>query len=146
MDQEGWILPFPKKGDLGIAKNYWGIILISKTTKIDNAPKRNCTKPKIEKILRTNQKGFRRNRSTTPQIVTIRRILGIRAKNLEATLLFVDFSKVFYFIHREMKQIILAYDLQNETFAAIMMHERKTHSPDGDATSTLKQGCCKETH
>ena len=37
--------------------------------------------PKIDNNLRKNQNGFRRNRSTTTQILTIRRILeGVRAK------------------------------------------------------------------
>ena len=44
---------------------------------------------------------FKRNRSTTLQILTIRRILeGVRAKNMEATILFVDFSKPFDSVHR----------------------------------------------
>ena len=64
-------------------------------------------------ILRKNQNSFRRNRSTTSQILTIRRILeGVRAKNLQATLLFVDFTKAFVSIHRgKMEQILLAYGL-----------------------------------
>ena len=42
---------------------------------------RNHIEPKIKKILRKNQNNFRRNRSTTSQILTIRRILeGVRAK------------------------------------------------------------------
>ena len=47
----------------------------------------------------------------TSQILTIRRILeGIRTKNLQATLLFVDFTKAFDSIHREkLEQILLAY-------------------------------------
>ena len=45
-------------------------------------------------------------------------------KNLEATLLFVLFFKVFDFIH--MEQIFLAYDLPKETVAAIMMQYKKT--------------------
>ncbi len=50
----------------------------------------------LDYILRKNQNGFRRNRSTTSQILTIRRILeGVRAKNLQATLIFVDFTKAF---------------------------------------------------
>ena len=59
----------------------------------------------------------------TSQILTIRRILeGVRAKNLEATILFVDFSKAFDSIHRgKMEQIFLAYGLLKETVAAIMM-------------------------
>ena len=55
----------------------------------------------IEKILRKNQNGFWRNRSMTSQIVTIHRNLeGVHAKNLEATIIFVDFSKAFDSIHR----------------------------------------------
>ena len=46
----------------------------------------------------------------TSQILTIRQILeGVHAKNLEATILFVDFSKAFDSIHREkMEQILHA--------------------------------------
>ena len=78
---KGCILPFPKKGDLGLAKNYRGIALTSIAAKIYNAVQRKCIQTKIDNILRKNQNGFRRNRSTTSQILTIRRILeGVRAK------------------------------------------------------------------
>ena len=39
---KGCMLPFPKKGDLGLAKNYRGITLTSIATKIYNALLRNC--------------------------------------------------------------------------------------------------------
>ena len=94
------ILPFPKKGDLGLSKNYQGITLTSIAAKIYNVLLRNRIEPKIDNILRKNQNGFQRNRSTTSQILTICRILeGVRAKNLQVTLLFVDFTKVFDSIH-----------------------------------------------
>ena len=114
---KGCIFPFPKKGDLGLAKNYWGITLTSIAAKIYHALIRNCIKPKINNILRKNQNGFQRNTSTTSQILTIRRILeGMQAKNLQATLLFVDFTKAFDSIHRgKMEQILLAYSLPKET-------------------------------
>ena len=92
----------------------------------------------IDNILRKNQNGFRRNRSTTPQILTIRRILeGVRAKNLQATLIFVDFTKAFDSIHRrKVEQILLAYGIPKETGAAITILYRNTkvkvRSPDGD--------------
>ena len=97
-------------GDLGLAKNYRGITLTSIAAKIYNALLRNRIEPKIDNILRKNQNGFRRNRSTTSQILTIHRILeGVWAKNLQATLLFVDFNKTFDSIHRgKMEQILLA--------------------------------------
>ena len=58
-------------------------------------------------------------------------------KNLQATLLFVDFTKAFDSIHRgKMEQILLAYGLPKETIAAIMILYRNTkvkvRSPDGD--------------
>ena len=73
-----------------------------------------------------------------PQILTIRRILqGLRAKNLQVTILFVDFTKAFDSIHRgKMEQILLAYGILKETDAAITILYRNTkvkvRSPDGD--------------
>ena len=74
----------------------------------------------------------------TSQILTIRRTLeGVRAKNLQATLLLVDFTKAFDSILRgKMKQILLAYGLPKETLAAITILHRNTkvkvRSPDGN--------------
>ena len=135
---KGCIIPFPKKSDLGLAKNYQGITLTSIVAKIDNALLQNRIEPKIDNIIKKNQNGFRKNRSMTSQILTIRRILeGVREKNLQTTLLFVDFTKAFDFIHRgKMEQILLAYGLPKETVAAITILYRNTKvkvcSPDGD--------------
>ena len=59
------ILTFTEKDDLGIAKNYRGITLTSKATKIYNALLDNRIELKIEKTFKKNQ-----NRSTTSQILT----------------------------------------------------------------------------
>ena len=122
------ILPFPKKGDLRLEKNYIA-------AKIYNALRRNRIEPQIDNILRKNQNGFRRNRSTTSQILTI--LEGVRAKYPQATLLFVDFTKAFDSIYRgKMEQILPAYGLLKETVAAITILYRNTkvkvRSPDGD--------------
>ena len=69
------------------------------------------------------------------QILSIGRILeDVRAKNLQVTILFVNFTKAFDSIHRgKMEQILL---IPKETVAAIMILYRnikmKVHSPDGD--------------
>ena len=125
---DGWrdaYSPSLKKGALGLAQNYRGITLTSIAAKIYNALLRNRIEPKIENILRKNQNGFRRNRSTTSQMLTIRRILeGVRAKN---QLLFVDFTKAFDSIHRgKMEQILLAYGIPKKTVAAITILYRNT--------------------
>ena len=135
---KGCILPFPKKSKLGLAKNYWGITLTSKAAKLYNALLHNRIEPKIDNIFRKNQNGFQRNRSMTSQILTIHQILeGVRTKNLQTTILFVDFTMAFDSIHREkMEQILLAYGLPEETVTAIMMLYRNTKvkvcSPDRD--------------
>ena len=103
-----------------------------------NALLRNCIELKIEKILGKNQNGFHRNQSITLQILTIHRILeGVHAKNFEATILFINFSKAFDSIHkRKMEQILLSYGLPKETITAIMMLYKnmkvKVCSPDED--------------
>ena len=136
--EESYLDEVGSKGDLGLAKNYRGISLTSIAAKIYNALLRNRIEPQIDNILRKKQNGFWRNRSTTSQILTIRRILeGVRAKNLQATLLFVNFTKAFDSIHRgKMEQILLAYGLPKETVAAITILYRNTkvkvRSPDGD--------------
>ena len=73
---------------------------------------------------------------STPSLC--QRILeGVRGKNLQATLLFVDFTKAFDVIHRrKMEQILLAYDLPKEIVAAITILYKNTkvkvRSPDRD--------------
>ena len=119
---EGMPPPLPPKGCPQISQE------LSIAAKIYNARRRNRIEPKIDNILRKNQNGFRRNRSTTSQILTIRKIFeGVWAKNLLATILFVGFTKAFDFIHRgKMEQILLAYSLPKETVVAITILNRNT--------------------
>ena len=106
---------FHKKGDLRIVKIYCGVTLTFIAAKIYNALLLNCIEPENEKILRIKMV-FQRNPSTTSQILTIHQILGVCTKNLETTLLFVDFSKAFDSIHKgNVKQILLVYGLPKET-------------------------------
>ena len=83
----------------------------------------NRIRPKIEDILRKNQNGFRTNRSTTGQILTIRRLIeGVKSKNVPAILLFIDFSKAFDSIGRlKLKYILSAYGIPKETINAIII-------------------------
>ena len=92
----GCILPFPKKGNLSIITNYIGITLTAISAKIYKLMLLNRIRPEIDPILRRNHNGFRKNRSMTGQILTIRRILeGLNDKNLPLTIFFIDFSKAF---------------------------------------------------
>ena len=118
-----------------MANNYRSITISSIAAKIYDALLRNRRGPKIENIPRKNQNGFRRNRSTTSQILTICRILGVHAKKLGVTISFVDFSKALDSKHRgKVEQILLAYGLPIETVAVIMILYKSTkvkvHSPN----------------
>ena len=136
--REGCLLPIPKKGNLAITKNYRGITLTAIAAKIYNLMLLNRIKPKIDPVLRKNQNGSRTNRSTSGQVLSIRRILeGIQSKNLPATLLFIDFSEAFDSIHRGyMKEILSAYGIPKETVDAIVIMYQDTRSmvrsPDWD--------------
>ena len=146
--RQGCLLPFPKKGDLGVASNYRGITLTSIAAKIYNSMLLNRIRPYIDPILRINQNGFWQNRSTSGQILFVRRIIeGVKAKNLPAVLLFIDFSKAFDSIHcQNMRKILLAYKIPEVTVKAIMMlytdPSSMVRSPDGDTeiTSGVLQG------
>ena len=93
--------------------NYNDISLTAIAAKVYNALILNCIQLEIEKILLKNQNGFRKNCSTTSQILKNRRTIEReqkkkQQKNNEATLLFVDFSKALDSIHRvKMDQILL---------------------------------------
>ena len=125
---KGCILPFPNEGDLGITKTYRDITLTAIAAKVYNIQLLNSIWPEIKKILRKNLNTFQRKQFTTSQILTICQIIeGVWAKNLETTLLFIDFSKAFNSIHRrKMEQILLADVLPKETVTAMVC------LPDGD--------------
>ena len=132
------IKPLPKKGDLGFTKNYRGISLSAIITKILNRMILNRIRPKIDPKLRQNQNGFRQGRTTTGQILALRRLIeGIKAKNLSAVLTFIDFSKAFDSIDRyKMFKILRAYGVPPNLLKTIMVlytnTKAKILSPDGE--------------
>ena len=76
---KGCILPFPKEGDLGKAKDYRDITLTYITAKIFNALPFNNLGPESEKVLRKNQNCFRRNRGTTSKNIDNQSNIGRRS-------------------------------------------------------------------
>ena len=136
--RKGGIIPTPKKGNLGMTNNYRGITLTMVAAKIYNSMMLNRLRPHLDPLLRINQNGFRRGRSTIAQILTIRRMVeGIKAKNLPAVLTFVDFQKAFDSIHRgKLMEILAAYGVPEVIVSAINVlyinTEAQVLSPDGD--------------
>ena len=72
---QGAILSVPKNGDLSIASNYLRITLSSSASKIYNKMLLNRIRPILDEKLKTNQNGFRPDRSTLVQIFKLRKII-----------------------------------------------------------------------
>ena len=98
----------------------------------------NRIRPAIDPLLRGNQSGFRPGRSTTTQVLALRRILeGVKKKQLPAVMVFIDFCKAFDSInHRTMFSILKAYGVPPRLLDAIKLSygnlRAKVTSPDGD--------------
>ncbi|VDO86398.1 unnamed protein product [Schistosoma curassoni] len=70
--KEGHLIMIPKKGDLNKCENYRGITLLSVPGKVFDRVLLNRMKDAVDTQLRHQQAGFRKNRSCTDQIATLR--------------------------------------------------------------------------
>ena len=113
----GGILPFSKKGDLGITSNYRGITLSPAGAKMYNRMILNRIRPHLDPKLCINQNGFRPGRSPIAQILTLHCMLEcVKSKNLPAVLTSIDFQKAFNSIHRgRLMEILKTYGVPEET-------------------------------
>ena len=131
------IVPVPKKGDLSDPFYYRGINLTAIASKIYNTLILNRLVVALDPILRRNQNGFRRGRTTISQILSLRRIVEeMRNANKEMTIVFVDFKKAFDSIDRSvMFEILELYGLPTEIINAIKVLYTNTTAqvliPDG---------------
>ena len=117
------IIPIPKKGDLSKPGNYRGISLAPVAAKIFNKLLLNRIYPHVDPLLRPNQNGFRRGRSTLPQILALRRIIEeCKIGKESAAIVFVDFSKAFDSINREaLFHILSLYGIPTPLIQAIRL-------------------------
>ena len=135
------IIPVPKSGDLSKTDNYRGISLICIIAKIYNRMILNHIRSVIDLRLRVNQNGFRPERTTVAQILTLRRIIeGVKANNIKAVMTFIDFKKAFDSIHQgKMMRILKAYGIPPNLLQAIKKMytntKAKVISPDGETES-----------
>ena len=134
----GNLIPIPKSGNLSEYENYRGIMLTAIAAKLTNKMILNRIQPEIDKRLRPNQNGFRPGRSTSAQILALRRIIeGVKNNNLKSIIVFVDFRKAFDSIHRgKMMCILRAYGVPEALVNVISKLYENTRAravtPDGD--------------
>ena len=105
---------YQRRGDLGITDNYRGISLTVTAAKIYKKILLDRIRPYMDPLLMENQNGFRSGRSTSSQILTLRRLMERKkGKQLPAVLTCVDFSKAFDSINRgKLMEIFKAYGIQ----------------------------------
>ncbi|VDP55094.1 unnamed protein product [Schistosoma mattheei] len=74
--KEGHLIRIPKKGDLSKCENYRGVTLLSVPGKVFNKLLLNGMKDAVDAQIRDQKAGFRKDRSCTDQIATLRIIVG----------------------------------------------------------------------
>ena len=100
--KEGYLIKLPKKGDLSNCSNYRGITLLSVPGKVFNRILLNRIKDVVDPHLRDQQAGFRKERSCTDQIATLRIILEQSLEwNTSLYVNFIDYEKAFDSVDRE---------------------------------------------
>ena len=139
--RQSQVTPVSKKGDLSLATNYRGISLLPIAAKIYNKLILNRIVPFVDPLLRPNQNGFRAGRSTISQILTLQRIIEESANsNLDAALVFIDFSKAFDSVDRsKMFEILDLYGVPTQIIETIKILYTDTSAtiltPDGETSS-----------
>lgn len=115
------IVPVPKKGDLSMMTNYRGISLMSIAAKLYNKMLLERLRPLVDEVMRRNQAGFRRGRSTVDQICALRRIFeGVKHKKIPLVATFVDFKKAFDSVNRaRLFEILSLYGIPDKLIDAI---------------------------
>ena len=94
--KQGHLVKIPKKCNLMDCNNYRGITLLSVPGKVFNRIILERLKSAVDITLRDEQEGFRKNRSCTDEIATLRIIVEQSIEwNTPLYINFIDFKKAF---------------------------------------------------
>ncbi|VDP26561.1 unnamed protein product [Schistosoma curassoni] len=108
--KEGYIIEMPKKGNLSKCENYRGITLLSVPGKVFNRVLLNRIKDSVDAQLRDQQAGFRKDRSCTDQIATLRIIFEqLFEWNSSLYINFIDYEKSFDSVNRKTSKELLRH-------------------------------------
>ena len=150
--REGHLVKLPKKGDLSNCSNYRGITLLSIPGKVFNRVLLERIKEVTDSKLRENQAGFRKHRSCTDQIASLRLIVEQSLEwNSPLLVNFIDYEKAFDSIDRKtLWKIMRHYGIPQKIVSLIEEMYRNTTCRvlhEGQLTESFKintgvrQGC-----
>jgi len=150
--KEGHLVKIPKKGDLANCDNYRGITMLSVPGKILSRIILQRLIDALDEILRDQQMDFRKNRSCTDHIATLRIIAEQSLEwNTSLFITFIDFKKAFNSVDHSTLWKILRHHGIPEKFIAIIqqshynsqirvIHNRELTPPFSVKTG-VRQGC-----
>ena len=124
------LVPIPKKGDLSDCGNYRTISLINHTGKVFLTVLLNRLKSHLDPYLSEEQAGFRKDRSTVHQILTLR-LLAEKAKRQGKKIYncFIDFQKAFDTIkHKIMWATLESYGVEPKMVSLLRKIYEKAQS------------------
>ena len=148
----GLIVKLPKKGDLSECGNWRGIMLLSITSKIFSRIVLQRMNMETEPKLRKQQAGFRKGRSCSDHIFTIRQIFE-QSQEWNSTVFanFIDFEKAFDSVHRPaLWKILRHYGIPSKIVNIIKMLYSNFHAKvicgnklteELEINTGVKQGC-----
>ena len=100
--RDAMLVPIPKKGDLTICDNWWGISLLDTIGKVFAKVIQMRLQKVAEEVLSDSQCGFRAAMGCTDMIFCVRQLIEkAREHNTKLYLLFVDLRKAYNSIPRQ---------------------------------------------
>ena len=150
--KKGLLVKLPKSGDLSQCGKWRGITLLSIPSKVLTRVILERMKDAIDKELRDEQAGFRKERSCTDQIATLRVIVEQTIEwQSSLYVCFVDFEKAFDSVDRQSIWNILRHygvpekfvntiRLLYEGFSCQVIHDGRL-SEEFAVTTGVRQGC-----
>ena len=124
------LVPIPKKGDLSQCANYRTISVINHTGKILPIVLLNRLKQQLEPHLSEEQAGFRKDKNTVHQILTLRLIAEkARRHGKKIYNCFIDFQKAFDTIkHKVIWATLRSYDIEEKMVTLLQKIYEKAQS------------------
>ena len=150
--EDGYLTKLPKKRDLGMCRNWRGITLLSVPSKVFTNIPLDRMKGALDETLREEQAGFRKNKSCTNHIATLRIIIEQSIEWQSPLYInFIDFEKAFDNVDRDVIWMLMHHYGIPAKFVTLIqqMYEHSDYqvihngklSETSEVKTGVRQGC-----